>query len=323
MHILLKGGKMYTQAQLERYLQHIDYPRHDHPKDPLQRLAALQRHHQARIPFESVSLHYSKHRLVSLDPDDLLEKMVGNSRGGYCMEVNTLFAAVLRTLGFQLISAGARVKGPAGYGGWYVRVSEPRRRFVLTHRSRGHMVNLVSVDGRRYLVDVAYGSRSPTAPVPLYNGTPFANILPREGRLDYRRLEQHSDPGQRMWVYSAREGPEAPWTEQYAFVEMEFFPSDFRVMNLSTMTAPTSFFVQNVVAVRTILEGDETAGVLTLFQTSVKETRRGVHPVIEELLSEEQRVGALEKHFWIRLSPGERAAIRGLTSELQPTRMSP
>ena len=114
----------YTEEQLAQYFEHIGYGRHARhliTEDPLGFLTNLQRHHMARVPFESLSLHYSRHRVLSLDPDDLFEKMITNSRGGYCMEVNALFVTVLRSLGFMLFSIGGRVKGPeAHYGGWYV-----------------------------------------------------------------------------------------------------------------------------------------------------------------------------------------------------------
>jgi arylamine N-acetyltransferase len=113
----------YTDAQLTRYLSHIGYLREDArqhaAQDPLGCLTALQHHHMARVPFESLSLHYSRHRLLSLDPKDLFSKVVDRGRGGYCMEVNTFFAVVLRSLGFTLYSVGGRVYGPGvGYKGW-------------------------------------------------------------------------------------------------------------------------------------------------------------------------------------------------------------
>lgn len=114
---------MYTETQLGRYLDHIGYPRsvHSHGEDALGFLAELQKLNLARVPFEDVSLHYSKHRLLSLDPEDLFEKVVTNSRGGYCMELNAFFGTVLRSLGFTVTSVGARVNGPEGYNGWYER----------------------------------------------------------------------------------------------------------------------------------------------------------------------------------------------------------
>lgn len=110
---------MYTEDQLQQYFRHIGFAPGKYKNGSLDLLAALQRHHLARVPFENVSLHYSTHRLLSLDLQDLFDKIVHNSRGGYCMELNAFLGAVLRSLGFTLISAGARVKtAGSGYTGW-------------------------------------------------------------------------------------------------------------------------------------------------------------------------------------------------------------
>lgn len=306
---------MYTEAQLQQYFTHISFDPTQHERGTLDYLAALQRAHLARVPFESVSLHYSKTRLLSLDLDDLFDKIVARSRGGYCMEVNAFFGAVLRSLGFTVLSGGGRVRGQDAFGGW------------------NHMVNLVSVSGTRYLVDVGYGAQDATVPVPLRDGVEFDNVPPCRGRLEYRALAQHSDPEQRAWVYSSREGPGEPWKEMYAFAEMEFFREDYEVMNLRTMTAPTSFFVQQVMAMRTEVDegGKNTVAVVTMFRDYVKrrvsQDHRRVGPdgqllgeQVERLATlntEEDRVKALEKYFFIKLSPSERRAIKGLPSEIK------
>ncbi len=119
--------RTYTDEQLARYFEHIgvgvgspDDARKRIAEDPMQFLTHLQRRHMSRVPFESLSLHYSRYRTLSLDPEDLFRKIVtnANGRGGYCMEVNNFFATILRSLGYTLISAGGRVKTPAGYKGW-------------------------------------------------------------------------------------------------------------------------------------------------------------------------------------------------------------
>lgn len=115
----------YTQDQLERYFRHIGYAPKDADaaaeKDDLGRLAMLQLRHMARVPFESLTLHYSKHHRLSLDLEDLFEKIVDKGRGGYCMEVNAFFGAVLRSLGYTVINVGGRVKaGDGEYKGWFV-----------------------------------------------------------------------------------------------------------------------------------------------------------------------------------------------------------
>ncbi|KAK7736507.1 hypothetical protein SLS53_006937 [Cytospora paraplurivora] len=290
----------YTEDQLNLYLQHINYPRSRHPADPVQFLTELEKHHLCRVPFDSVALHYSPHRLLSLDPDDLFQKIVVNSRGGYCMEVNTLFATVLRSLGFELYSAGARVK----------------------HERWNHMVNLVTIDGKKYLVDVGFGAREPTEPVPLVRGYEFINIAPRKGRLEFRHLARHGDtedPTRRVWVYSARKDDGAEWEEMYSFTETEFFPEDFEVMNYFVMTTPQSYFVQTVVAYRPMMSKNTgpLVGECILHKDVVKQGEAHGDRILNVLKSEDDRVKALQDYFSICLTEKEKKGIRGLATELK------
>jgi len=45
------------------------------------------------------------------------DKMVTRRRGGYCMEQNRVFAALLKSFGFDLYTNGARVALPFGFTG--------------------------------------------------------------------------------------------------------------------------------------------------------------------------------------------------------------
>ncbi|KAK2073557.1 hypothetical protein P8C59_007836 [Phyllachora maydis] len=323
----------YTPAQLHQYLAHIEYPS-DPPAVPidgslppaaaaaaqLALLTALARHHLARVPFESLALHYSPQRHISLDPAALFQKVVsaGRGRGGYCMEVNGLFGTVLRSLGFaRVAAAAARVDLGAGFRAW------------------GHMVNLVTLpDGARYLVDVGFGSRTPHAPLRLRDdGRP--EVLAGRWRLERTRLREHSDPGPRAWVLSTRaekgDGEAAGWTARYAVSEEEWFPEDFAMVNLFVSTAPQSYFVQTVMVVKALLNEDRTrvVGEMILHKDYVKrklgrsssddgaEDAGETEEMLERMETEAQRVRALEKYFGIVLTPAEQAAITGLPSEIR------
>lgn len=131
----------YNQDQLRQYFNRISLPKLVYegpvattPEEDLSFLASIMKYHLATIPFENLELHYSPTKTVSLEPQFLFQKMVlrGDGRGGRCMEVNCLFGTVLRSLGFDVYSAGARVneaaqpvaatkgwKGPR-HDGWYV-----------------------------------------------------------------------------------------------------------------------------------------------------------------------------------------------------------
>ncbi len=181
------------------------------------------------------------------------------------------------------------------------------------------MVNLVTINGARHLVDVGFGSNGPPQPVPLEDGHEFVGVAPVRGRLQYRSVEEHADPNQRVWLFSAQENEGAPWRDMYHFVEIEFMPGDFEVMNLCTMSTPQSFFVQSVMCMRTILDdaSETPVGLLILHRDYVKRRLGPDSEIIEQLGSEEQRVKALETYFGIVLSPEEQNGIRGLASELR------
>ncbi|KAJ3497176.1 hypothetical protein NLG97_g2107 [Lecanicillium saksenae] len=108
-----------TEEQLDRLLEHIEYPKSKHASDPLRRLEQLMLRHIARVPFETVGIHYNPTHELSIDLDDLFDKVVVRSKGGFCVELNALFAALLRGLGYSVLTVGGRVRaGGLRYSGW-------------------------------------------------------------------------------------------------------------------------------------------------------------------------------------------------------------
>jgi arylamine N-acetyltransferase len=119
---------LYSREQIDAYFSYIAFPvtkdnlipESARKEDALALLSALQKFQLSKVPFENLELHYSQERQISLDPEDLFEKIVvsNNGRGGYCMENNTFFGTVLKSLGFEVIPTGARVLRSDGFGGW-------------------------------------------------------------------------------------------------------------------------------------------------------------------------------------------------------------
>ncbi len=138
-------------------------------------LAGLVAQHVQAIPFENLDvLLGDKPRL---DLGSLERKLVAERRGGYCYEHATLFAAVLRELGFAVKTHSARV-------------------VMVTPRSaapRTHM--FLSVEG--VVLDPGFGAAAPRAPVPL-DGTPAGNH--RIVRDAHEIALEHD--GQRLWTSS-------------------------------------------------------------------------------------------------------------------------
>ena len=183
---------------------------------------------------------------------------------------------------------------------------------------RSHMVNIVILDDRKYLVDVGFGAEGPFHPIPMISGLEIPGIHPQLLGLEYKSLPMHTDPHQRAWVFSQKSLSDDAWTEAYAFTEIEWFPEDFAVINLRPMTSPDSIFKQAVICMKALLNPDtgELEGTITLFENEVKQKIRGVVVKSEKFTSEAERVEGLEKWFDIRLTQEERVGIKGLPSEL-------
>ena len=98
---------------IKTYLERIDYRGSLVPN--VETLRALQLAHLLAVPFENLSIHAQQP--IVLNDDALFEKIVGRRRGGFCYELNGLFAALLRALGFDvaMLSAGV-AKDSSGFG---------------------------------------------------------------------------------------------------------------------------------------------------------------------------------------------------------------
>lgn len=188
------------------------------------------------------------------------------------------------------------------------------------------MVNLVTIDGTKYLVDVGFGSKEPVQPVPLkQEGYEFDGICKRRCKLALQHIPQHTnknDPSQRLWVYSVKDNtdPHADWEQMYSFTEVEFFDSDFEVMNYFVSTKPQSWFVQQVVAFRLMVdeETDEIHGELILNQDYVRYIENnGTNRPVVTLRNEAERIAALQTYFDMVLTEREKKGIKGLVSELK------
>ena len=200
---------------LKAYFERIGYtgPR----EASLETLAALHTAHLGAIPFENVDVLLG--RRIRLDLAGLQAKLVDGHRGGYCFEQNTLFAAVLRHLGFQLTTLEARVRPPG----------------ATRTLPRTHMVLRVELPDRAVLADVGFGGDGPLRPVEL------DGRVSEQGGDAYRVVEEGD-----VTVLQNRR-PDG-WRDLYAFTSDEALPIDFEVANHYTSTWPESPFVTTLTA---------------------------------------------------------------------------
>jgi len=183
---------------------------------------------------------------------------------------------------------------------------------------------------------------------PLYSGSDILVKLHQRALNDEPAARRSADPAQAQWVYeTAKESePDANgqpgWNAQYAFTETEFLPADFAMMNWYTSTSPQMWFTYRIVCARYLLQGDdddlslpppseqqelsmkikarvdrEIVGQISLDGGVVKRRIGDKSEIVEVCKTEEERVKALEKWFGIRLTAGERRAIKGLVTELR------
>jgi N-hydroxyarylamine O-acetyltransferase len=92
-------------VDVTRYLRRIGY---DGPLDAADHrtLAALQRAHLLAVPFDALDCHLGNP--VTVEPADAYRKVVEHGRGGYCFELNGLFAWLLEQLGFAVTLLAAQ-----------------------------------------------------------------------------------------------------------------------------------------------------------------------------------------------------------------------
>src|SRR2546422_2750536 len=95
---------------IDAYLKRINYRGSLAPT--AQTLQQLQVAHLLTVPFENLSIHSAEP--IILDDDALFEKIVVRRRGGFCYELNGLFAALLRELGFKVTMLSAEVANASG-----------------------------------------------------------------------------------------------------------------------------------------------------------------------------------------------------------------
>ncbi len=141
--------------QLETYFKRIGYTGTREPT--LAVLNAVQEAHLKSIPYENLDIHLG--RTLPISETRAYEKIVLEQRGGWCYEMNSLFAWALREMGFVVQYHSSAVLRPNG----------------LTPDG-DHLILLVQLEEGTFLADVGFGDGS--IPVlPLQQGTYQSGFL--------------------------------------------------------------------------------------------------------------------------------------------------
>lgn len=142
------GMSVASTANIDAWFERIGFAGSIAPS--LETLGQLIQLHVAAIPFEN--LDPLMRMPIRLDLANLQQKLLFDRRGGYCLEHNLLFKAMLEELDFEVKIHSSTVR-------WGHDDAE--------ERSPSHVMLTVDVAGVPYLVDVGFGGLTPTAPLRL------------------------------------------------------------------------------------------------------------------------------------------------------------
>lgn len=200
--------QLMTKSEITEYLKRIKL---DHVTPDLAGLMQLQEHHAENIPFENLDIVVG--RKLSLKLEDLYRKVITNKRGGYCFELNILYAELLRSLGFDPKPVLGRV--------W---LSNPKGT-----PPRNHLAHLVEVDGKTYVTDVGFAGLITRHPLDIHNETPVDD---KDGMMRVIRFKDD------QFMIQRETGKD--WANQYSFENVEISDDDIMISHYYMSTHPSS-----------------------------------------------------------------------------------
>jgi N-hydroxyarylamine O-acetyltransferase len=220
------------------------------------------------VPFENLDIGLK--RPILLTEEALWNKIVVQKRGGFCYELNGLFAWLLKEIGFDVTYLNARV---------YNREGELGIDF-------DHLALLVRVSNQatRWLADVGFGD---SFNLPLNFEDPGEQV---QGLRSYR-LEQTAD-GYITW----QKNYDGSWERQYFFdLQPRKFPIDYEPACSYHQTSPASSFTRGSIISRATSDGRVSleAGRLILTKNGQRSERL--------LADEEEYQGRLKEYFGVEL----------------------
>lgn len=245
---------------LDAYYQRIGYQ--GESGATVETLTNLMRHQLFSVPFENLDVQAGK--IVSLVPEDIADKILSQPRGGYCYEVNGLFAMALESLGipYRFIAA--------------------RPMFYPVKRPKTHMAIVAEVEGKQWLCDLGFGSYGLRAPLSL-------DILDTPVQQDHDQfmLTQESDD------FVLKAFVDGAWANQYGFNLSPQAFIDFMPANYLNSTHPDAIFVQKRLLVKHHADGRD-----ILLGNRLKRIHRGTVEVQE--LSDDDVVAVMRERFGLQ-----------------------
>jgi N-hydroxyarylamine O-acetyltransferase len=258
---------------IKAYLERLDYTGPLAPS--AETLSLLQVAHLRTVPFENLSIHSGE--TIVLNDDALFEKIVTRRRGGFCYELNGLFCALLRSLGFDVAMLSAQVAGSEGTFG----------------PEFAHMTLMVTL-AQRWLVDVGFGD-SFLEPLRLDE----ENTQPQDNNA-YRIVREDE------CLVLKRQSNEGIWKSQYRFTLEPHEYSDYADMCRYHQTSPESHFTRARICSRATPVGRISLSDLRFITTTTSGKRQ------EQILTNQREYATiLRDHFGIVMTGRDDVAETG------------
>jgi N-hydroxyarylamine O-acetyltransferase len=220
------------------------------------------------VPFENLDIPLGNK--ITLSVPSLYEKIVQRQRGGFCYELNGMFAWLLEQLGFNVTLHSARV-----FDG-----DEPGPEF-------DHLVLLVQLE-EHWLIDVGFGD-SFLEPLPLTD-----NGENRQGERWYRLSKIENE-----WTV-LRKDINSSWEPQYLFTLIHRQFADFSEMCEYHQTSQDSSFTQKRICSLATKNGRISLSNMRLIITESDTRKEMVMNGIEEYGQ------ALQSYFGVQIDGLER-----------------
>ena len=244
------------------YLKRINFSQAVKPN--IETLRGLQVAHMQSVPFENLDIRLK--RVIRIDEASTWNKLVVNQRGGFCYELNGLFAWLLKQIGFEVTYLNARVYNREGKLGI----------------DFDHLALLVQIPGQpeRWLADVGFGD-SFNEPLS------FEEHGEQVQGLRAYKLEQ-TGKGYTVW----QKNYDGTWERQYYFdLHPHKFPEEYEAACHHHQTSPESSFTRGSIISRATLDGR-----VSLEDGRLIVTTNGQHT--ERLLESQQEYDALLKEYF-------------------------
>ena len=218
------------------------------------------------VPFENLDIQDGK--IISLNPGDIVDKLIARRRGGYCFEVNGLFSMALQALQIPhfFIAASPRT---------HHNVRKPKT----------HMAVVVQLAGQQWLCDCGFGGYGLRAPICIDR----AGVEVSQDGEQFRLSLNHDNE------FELQTKVQDVWETQYGFDLAPHPWADFAAANYYNSTHHDSLFVRKLLVVICTPNGRK-----VLFGNTLKIVENGQQ--FKSHLTPDNRAEILWREFGLTLS---------------------